>query len=216
MVAHVLAPYMRCFVPFAADSAKTRLAPQLSPAERQSFATAMLSDVVETLVEAGYTPTVVATAPIADERVPGQATVTLDDRELTTAVNARLAEDTPTLIVMADLPLVEPADIRQLTDSEADVTIAPGLGGGTNALVVREPQFRADYHGASYLDHCRNATDMDATVATVDSRRLATDIDEPDDLAELLIHGSGAARDWLVEAEFELDTTGGRVTVRRD
>lgn len=206
---------MRCLVPFAVDTPKTRLGSLLSLAERQSFATAMLSNVLETLAVAGYSPTVLSTAPVADERVTSRATVTVDDRDLTTAVNARLAERTPTLVVMADLPLAEPTDIQRLVDSEADITIAPGLGGGTNALVVRDPEFRVDYHGASYLDHCQAATELDATVQTVDSRRLATDVDEPADLAEVLIHGTGMAHDWLVEAGFELDTTDGRVGVQR-
>ena len=207
---------MRCFVPFAVDTPKSRLAPVLTPAERQSFATAMLLDVLDALEAAGFATTVLSTAPITDTRVTDRATVTVDDRALTTAVNDRLAEETPVLVLMADLPLVEPADIRGLADSEADISIAPGLGGGTNALVVREPRFRVDYHGASYLDHRQTAAELDATVETVDSRRLATDIDEPEDLAEVLIHGTGMAHDWLVEAGFELDTTSGRVGIQRD
>ena len=206
---------MRCLVPVAVDSPKSRLAPVLSPAERQAFARAMLDDVLATLAAADIRPTVLATAPIA-QGGPTHATVDVDDRPLTPAINARLADGEPTLIVMADLPLIEPADIRRLTDSDADVTIAPGLGGGTNALAVREPSFRVDYHGASFLDHCRAADELGATVETVDSRRLATDIDEPADLAELLIHGDGAAAEWLTAAGFELDTTGGRVGVARE
>jgi 2-phospho-L-lactate guanylyltransferase len=206
---------MGCFVPFAVDTPKTRLGSLLSLAERQSFATAMLLDVLDTLGSAGLDPTVLSTAPISDDRVTSRAAVAVDDRDLTTAVNAQLAEGTPTLIVMADLPLVQPTDIQRLTDSEAEITVAPGLGGGTNALVVREPAFRVDYHGASYLDHRRAAAELDATVQTIDSRRLAIDVDEPADLAELLIHGTGAAHEWLVEAGFELDTTSGRVEVER-
>lgn len=206
---------MDCFVPFAIETPKSRLAPVLTPAERQSFATAMLWDVLDALDTVGLRPTVLSTAPITDDRMTDRAAVTVDDRALTTAVNARLAERTPTLVVMADLPLVQPADLQELLDSEADISIAPGLGGGTNALVVREPQFRVDYHGASYLDHRRAAAELDATVETVDSRRLATDIDEPEDLAEALIHGTGAAREWLVDAGFELETGAGRVGVQR-
>ncbi|MFW6320696.1 MAG: 2-phospho-L-lactate guanylyltransferase [Halohasta sp.] len=206
---------MRCLVPFAADTPKSRLAPVLSATERRSFAVAMLGDVLDAVDATNHAPTVVSTAPISDDRLPGHADIEVDDRELTAAVNARLADGTPTLVLMADLPLVEPADIQRLVDSEADVTIAPGLGGGTNALAVREPAFRVDYHGASYLDHRRVAADLDLSVETVDSRRLATDVDEPADLAEVLIHGRGAAHEWLDEAGFELDTTGGRVGVSR-
>jgi len=129
-------------------------------------------------------------------------------------------------VVMADLALVTPDALAQLfapdpdcnrleEESPADVTIAPGRGGGTNALVVRQPAFRVDYHGASYLDHRRAAERLDATVNTVDSYRLAVDIDEPTDLAEVLIHGSGAATAWLRDAGFTLETADGRVTATR-
>ena len=128
-------------------------------------------------------------------------------------------------VVMADLALATPDalarlfepthDRTQAAESPADVTIAPGRGGGTNALVVRQPSFRVDYHGASYLDHRRAAERLDATTDTVDSYRLAVDVDEPTDLPEVLIHGSGAAKAWLRDAGFVLETTDGRVTATR-
>jgi 2-phospho-L-lactate guanylyltransferase len=172
----------------------------------------------------------------------------VDERPLGTAVDAVVADATPThdrplAVVMADLALATPTAIRRLTepsgqpegrpsgqtderpsgqtderptDDPADLVFAPGLGGGTNAIVVREPRFRTDYHGASITDHRRVATELDATTREVDSRRLATDIDTPGDLAELLLHGGGAAHDWLVDAGFELDMADGRVGVTRE
>ena len=70
-------------------------------------------------------------------------------------------------------------------------------------------------HGASIRDYRRLAREAGATVAEVDSRRLATDIDEPADLAEVLLHSDGAAADWLRDAGFELAVDDGRVSVRR-
>ncbi len=207
---------MRCLVPVDLEAPKSRLAAVLSPTERQAFARAMLEDVVSTLTAADCQPTVVATARIDDETLPDRTTVAVDDRPLTAAINARLADGEPTLVVMADLPLVKPTDVRRLTESDAGVTIAPGLGGGTNALVVREPAFRVDYHGLSFLDHCRAATQIQANVETIDSRRLATDIDEPADLAEVLIHSTRGAASWLSSAGFDLETTDGRVSVVRE
>ena len=206
---------MRCLVPVAVDSPKSRLASVLSASERRAFARAMCVDVLSTLTAAGCQPTVLATRPINDDRIITRATVTVDDRPLTAAINAQLADGKPTLIVMADLPLIEPSDIRRLCENSADITIAPGVGGGTNGLAVRESKFRVDYHGASYLDHCRTADALGATVETIDSRRFATDVDEPADLAEVLIHGEGAAASWLTAAGFELKTTDGRVGVTR-
>ena len=212
---------MRTLVPFAAVNPKTRLDSVLTGDERAAFARAMLRSVCATLQQAGSEPTVLSTAALAATALPADTSVVVDDRPLTTAVNDELTTDTPTLIMMADLPLATPESIRRLiaasddAGTDADIAIAPGLGGGTNALVVRAPAFRVDYHGASYLDHRAAAADLGATVETVDSRRLATDIDEPSDLAEVLIHGDGPAREWLIDAGFDLDRSDGRVGVRR-
>ena len=213
---------MRAIVPYGAVDPKTRLNGVLDDDERAVFARIMLRSVLTTLREAGHEPTVLSTAPLGETALAPSTTVVVDDRPLTAAVNDQLAAaNTPRLIMMADLPLATPPAVKRLTTAsddagtDADIAIAPGLGGGTNALVVREPAFRVDYHGASYLDHRAAAADCGATVSVVDSRQLATDIDEPSDLAEVLIHGDGPARAWLDDAGFELDTDDGRVGVRR-
>ncbi|MEF8974536.1 MAG: 2-phospho-L-lactate guanylyltransferase, partial [Haloarcula sp.] len=188
---------MRVVVPVSGSDPKTRLAPVLSPDERREFTEAMLADVVDAVVAAGREPEVISTAPL-DCAAP----VTVDDRGLDPLVNDLLAstvtDDGGALaVVMADLPLVTPQSVERLLTPDADVVLAPGLGGGTNAFVCRHPEFRVDYHGASIRDHRRIARDAGAGVTEVDSRRLATDIDEPGDLAEVLLHSDGAAADWL-------------------
>ncbi|WP_348608019.1 2-phospho-L-lactate guanylyltransferase [Halobaculum rarum] len=218
-------------VPFSPDRPKTRLSDTLDPEERRAFAEAMLSDVLAALGGAGFEPRLLTTEPTGRD-VPE----TVDDRPLTEAVNAALdahdaGPDSPLAVVMADLALATPRALARLRGTvgasggdgavaadgagAADVAIAPGRGGGTNALLVRHPEFRVDYHGASYLDHLRVARDIGASVREVDSRRLATDIDERADLTEVLLAGDGAARDWLVDAGFGLDAGGGRVSVER-
>ena len=219
---------MDVIVPFSADRPKSRLSTVLTAEERSSFARAMLRDVLDAITTAGGTPRVLATGPVDDLT----HRVVVDDRPLTTAVNGVLESgvaenaesDTPSddsdpiAIVMADVALATPEAVGKLFDAgqRADVVVAPGRGGGTNALVVDHPAFRVDYHGASYVDHRRIAEDVGASVGVVDSHRLATDIDEPADLAELLIHGDGAAARWLAEAGFTLETTDGRVGVVRE
>jgi 2-phospho-L-lactate guanylyltransferase len=204
---------MRILVPFEATRPKTRLDGVLDADERRAFATAMLRDVLDACRDAGHDPEVVATASVT---VP--APVAVDDRPLSAAVNARLATATEPLgLVVADLPLLTAAAVDRLVDAAADagVAIAPGRGGGTNGLVVAHPDFRVDFHGVSYRDHLTAAEDVGADVAVVDSMRLSTDVDEPADLVEVLLHGDGAAAAWLREAGFELDADGGRVGVGR-
>jgi 2-phospho-L-lactate guanylyltransferase len=202
---------MHVCVPFAASDPKTRLSDCLDAAERADFARVLLDDVLAAVRDAGVEPTVLATADV-DVDVP----VVVDDRPLTEAVNAVLeSRGRPVAVVMADLALATPDAVSRLLDTPGDVVAAPGRGGGTNALVVRDPDFRVDYHGVSFRDHRRAAADVDATWATVDSHRLATDVDERADLVEVLLHGTGGAPAWLRDAGFELAADGGRVAVRR-
>ena len=225
---------MHVVVPFAATDPKTRLESVLSPTERSAFARAMLSDVLCTIVEAGQEPTVVATTAIdlAELDLPAHVlesvSVAVDDRPLTDAVNARLPSKTDSgdndgdtddavAVVMADLALVTTDALADLFAAGGEVAITPGRGGGTNALVVRHPGFRVDYHGASYLDHREIAEEVGASLETIDSFRLATDIDEPDDLVEVLVHGDERARALatLRDFGFELERRDGRVGVVR-
>ena len=206
---------MRLVVPVSGSDPKTRLASVLSPDERRDFTEAMLRDVVDAVRAAGHEPEVISTAPL-DCAAP----ITIDDRGLDPLVNSLLAStvtdgEGALAVLMADLPLVTPESIERLLAPDADVVLAPGLGGGTNAFVCRHPEFRVDYHGASIRDHRRIAREVEADVAEVDSRRLATDIDEPGDLAEVLLHSDGAAADWLKQSGFELTATAGRVDVQR-
>ncbi|MEF8851221.1 MAG: 2-phospho-L-lactate guanylyltransferase [Haloarculaceae archaeon] len=202
---------MRVVVPFGAVDPKTRLSPVLDADERRAFARAMLRDVLDAL-PARHDPTVLATGP-----VDCGAPVVVDERPLTEAVNDRLpgGRDDPVGVVMADLALATPAALDRLFAPDADVVFVPGRGGGTNALVVRDPRFRVDYHGASIRDHRAIAREVGADTATVDSFRLATDVDEPADLVEVLLHADGRATAWLREAGFAVTTTDGRVEARR-
>lgn len=240
---------MDVLVPFSADQPKSRLSRVLSPAERSSFARAMLRDVLEAVAAAGGDPTVLANAPIGtgvadtdpdsgvdvatdtdlSADIDAEVSVIVDERPLTPAVNAALkawfadGAAAPIAVVMADLALATPQSLRELFAAGDDtaLAIAPGRGGGTNALVVSTPSFHVDYHGASYLDHRRIAREIGASVSVVDSHRLATDVDEPGDLAELLIHRDASSHAscrsaaWLADAGFQLDTTAGRVGIER-
>lgn len=206
---------MDVLVPLAVDEPKTRLAGTLTAAERTAFARAMCADVLDAIQESGHDPEVLATAAVDVD-----APVRIDDRPLTEAVNAALddafddgAERVG--IVMADLALATPAALDRLFAAEGDVVLAPGRGGGTNAIVTRHPGFRTDYHGVSIRDHREAARAVGADVREVDSFRLATDVDESDDLVEVLLHGEGRAREWLVEAGFEMAGADGRATLRR-
>jgi 2-phospho-L-lactate guanylyltransferase len=201
---------MRVIVPFDPKQPKTRLRGLFTDTERHSIARKMLRDVLSRIEATGAEPTVLATDSIELERP-----VIVDERSLSTAVNAIIDDSVPVAVVMADLGIVTVAALERLFTSSGDVVIAPGTGGGTNALVVRHPDFRVDYHGASYLDHRKIAGRIGASVHRIDSFRLATDIDEPTDLVELFVHGTGHTREWLDESDLILTETERGVTVER-
>jgi 2-phospho-L-lactate guanylyltransferase len=218
---------MEVIVPFSTDRPKSRLSDVLSPDERGEFARVMLDDVVNAVAAASGEPRLLATGAVDVDRP-----VTVDDRPLTEAVNAALdarlggdgdegdagGSSEPVAVVMADLALATPTAVERLfaAGRDADVAMVPGRGGGTNAFVASHPEFRVDYHGASYLDHREIAAEVGAEFAPVDSHRLGTDVDEPADLAEVLIHGEGRAAEWLREAGFALDASEGRVAAARE
>ena len=202
---------MRVVVPYAASEPKTRLADVLDPDERAAFARAMVEDVLAAIRATGHEPELLST-----RQVDIDAPVIVDERPLTPAVNAVLAESgEPVAVVMADLPLARPADLERLFSAEGDAALVPGRGGGTNALVARHPNFRVDYHGVSFRDHLDAAEAVGAGVDVVDSHRLSTDVDTRADLVEVLLHGRGRARKWLESRGFEIAATEGRVDVAR-
>jgi 2-phospho-L-lactate guanylyltransferase len=211
---------MRVVVPFDATNPKTRLAPFLGADERDALARRMLGDVLASVDALDATVEVVSTAPVGLDPLFDHVSVTADDRPLDAVVDDAVADTVrrarePLVVVMADLALATPAALARLVDTEGDVVLVPGRGAGTNALVVRTPAFRTDFHGASFLDHRRAASDVGATVEMVDSFRLSTDVDEPADLVEAFVHGGDRTREWLT-ARFELDVErGGRVSLAR-
>lgn len=218
---------MRVVVPYDARRPKTRLADALGRDERAEFAHVMLTDVLVAIrdAERAPPPTVIATAPVdIDTRVPLDAEVIIDERPLDPAVNERLGAISQgaeggtdaVAVIMADLPLVTPEAVDRLLAAEAGVVLVPGRGGGTNALVARDPEFRVDYHGVSIRDHRRIARQIGASVWLVDSYRLSTDVDEREDLPEVLLHGEGRSADWLRDRGFEVAVVDGRVEIRRE
>ena len=210
---------LSAIVPFKPVNPKTRLSCVLSQNERETFAEQMLSDIINVLLEAGCTPTILSTHPCEfhDPEDFRETKVLVDSSGLNDALNSLLETiREPVIIIMADLPLVTVEAVKLLMDSPYDVVIAPGRGGGTNALLIRDPSlFRVNYYGASYMKHRRIALEQGLSVGVVDSFRLFTDVDEKEDLVELLIHGTGRSRVFLEMLGFSILIEKGRMGVER-
>jgi 2-phospho-L-lactate guanylyltransferase len=200
-------------IPFKPKNPKSRLSCVLDEQEREAFAEAMLLDVVDVVRDADCQPVILGTELFDSELVQ----VTIKDAGLSEALNEYLScAVTGVLIIMADLPLADRESVKRVTGTKMDMAIVPGRGGGTNVIYIREPaRFHVDYYGGSFLKHMRIAQECGLSCEVIDSFRLHTDIDEKEDLAELLIHGTGKSRAFLEERSFTLVTENGRTGVER-
>ena len=209
---------MRAVIPFKKSNAKSRLGALLTGREREDLAMAMLADVADTLAGSACFDVIdiLSTSPIYVENTY----IVLTELGLNEALNEYLGKmsshniNEPVLIIMADIPLVSKKNIQDIVSSRADIVIAPGRMGGTNAVFIRNPlSFHVDYYGASFLKHLEIAKDL--SVEVFDSFNLSTDIDEVSDLAEVLIHGKGHSKTYLEKIGVNILANKGRVGVER-
>lgn len=200
-------------IPYKPVNPKTRLSCILDQEEREAFARAMLQDVITTTIDALCTPVIVSTELYDSEDVQ----ITIKDVDLSSSLNQILPDcEGPILILMADLPLADRASIQRVTSTTSDLAIVPGRGGGTNVIFIKDTKrFHVDYYGMSFLKHMKIAEEAGLSVEVIDSFRLHTDIDEKEDLAELLIHGTGKSRAYLEGLGITLVADKGRVGVER-
>ena len=203
---------MRAVIPYKKTGAKSRLSPVLSLKEREEFVGIMLNQVIASLEEAGIEKIdILSTSSYGLEGME-KARVLIDENGLNEALNLYLEQaGEPVLVAMADLPLLTPKHIKEIISTEKDVCIVPGKGGGTNVLFIRNPSFyQVKYYGSSFLTHCSIATEACQSLEIYDSFLAGTDIDEPEDLVELLIHGKGASKAYI-DGKFRLEVSKGRV-----
>lgn len=184
-------------------NAKTRLRDALGPEDRTALARAMLDDVLRAASRAGVAGTIAVLDP--PQRPPGEVRTIDDpgfglDAAVTSGVRAAMSLGARTAVVLAgDLPLLEPDDVRTLVaaaEGPRAVLIATDRHlAGTNALVLRPPDVIAPSFGpGSGAHHLASAVAAVGVAArTVTQRRVALDIDTPDDLAELIRRRPGGA-----------------------
>lgn len=205
---------MKALIPYKKKNAKSRLSPALTREEREDFIELMLRDVVASLKEAEIEEIDILTTP--DNGVPKEleTNIVLSEHDLNEAINDYLGnEKKPILIIMADLPLVRAEHIMEILTRPEDVVIVPGKGGGTNVVFIKDPSnFHVKYYGSSFLNHCNIAKERNCSVYIYDSFLLSTDIDEPHDLVEIMLHGHGNSRKYIME-KFDMKTGKARARI---
>jgi 2-phospho-L-lactate guanylyltransferase len=186
---------MRAIIPFKKENPKSRLSPLLVKNERERLAELMLQDVLEAVRGAG---------------IPAKV---LTSNSLNESINREISAGTPLLIVMSDLPLISSNLIRDIVSSEGEVVISPGRRGGTNILFLRR-DFQVDYYELSFIKHVKKAEKENLSVRVYDSFYASCDIDEPQDLLELLVHGKGKSASYLRKI-LKIEIESGLPTIRR-
>lgn len=181
----------------ALAAAKTRLAPALSPADRRRLVAWMLARVLGAchgapsltgvLVVAGDEKAAQLARSAGAERVVVQA-----GRGLSAALalaDTVTQNDAATLVVAADLPLVESGDLERIFDEGArprGVVVAPTLDGGTGALLRRPPDVIGSAYGPqSAAAHLELAAAAAVPARRLDLPRLRVDVDTPEALRRL-------------------------------
>ena len=203
---------MRAVIPYKKENAKSRLSPILSRIEREQFVELMLRDVIFSLREAGVNDIDILATSEYRSLTDLNVNIVIDPNDLNESINQYLEKmDQPVLIIMADLPLARSEQVKNIISSKEDVVIVPGKGGGTNVLFIKNPsRFHVQYYGMSFCNHCAIAKGMQQSLRIYDSFLLSTDIDEPHDIFEILLHGHGFSLEYAQE-KFELESGRARV-----
>ncbi|MBK6657773.1 MAG: 2-phospho-L-lactate guanylyltransferase [Proteobacteria bacterium] len=185
------------------SNAKTRLAPLLSAAERESLAQAMLNDVLRAIAESRRVAGVLVVsrevrARYCVERIGG---LFLEDTadDLSSAIELAgewLATHGQRGMLMAgDVPLVSGREIDELLLTHRGapaVTLAPDRKhDGTNALAVSPADaIHFAFGKGSFAKHRQAALDVGIQAQVALLPGLALDVDNPMDLQTLLTYDS--------------------------
>ena len=99
----------------------------LSQEERESFARAMLADVISAVKDVNCSPVVIGTELFDSEDVQ----ITVRDADLNQTLNSLMPEASgELLIIMADLPLADAASLKRVLATGKDVGIVPAVAEG--------------------------------------------------------------------------------------
>ena len=184
---------------------KSRLAPAVGPAMRRELTKRMLAITLEACRASAAIDQILVISPDVealafanaldhevigvrqDDRTPGLLPALYQARRVG-AVNRFDA----TLILFADLPLVNGEDVAALVSTPGQVVIAPDQNRvGTNGLLLRRgdidlSDFRFQFGVESFAAHVDEARQIGISPAVVELPGLGFDLDTPDDFGNLV------------------------------
>jgi 2-phospho-L-lactate/phosphoenolpyruvate guanylyltransferase len=185
---------------------KSRLRTVLADDERTQFAQRLLEHVLDVVRACDLDGILVATdGDDVAEVAEGRGASVLRDRgegSLAAVVDGALAEVAArgalsAVVLMADLPRIEPRDVLALVAMLGDHDVAlvrDHLGRHTNALAIAPATAMKTCFGQdeSFSAHCAAARSAGLRLTTVHNERIAFDVDAPADHTRLTTPRPGA------------------------
>jgi 2-phospho-L-lactate guanylyltransferase len=177
---------------------KTRLSAHLQGDKRRILVEALLEDVLSSIIRSRAYGTIMVISP--DENVgsrnrpPEVSFRKQSGMGLNRAVEqanrlATLGHANSLTTILADIPLVEPSDFREIVSLGSPgrrVVMAPSMKGGTNVMLTSPPGVVSPGYGRwSYSKHLRRAQVNGISAYSLSNPRLSFDIDTMTDLVEL-------------------------------
>jgi 2-phospho-L-lactate/phosphoenolpyruvate guanylyltransferase len=196
------------------DLAKSRLAERLEPEARARLMRALLDRTLRAAAAAPSLGRIVLVSSDAGAAgiAAGHGIEWHDDRglpwnEALAAATAAVVRSDDVLILSADLPLVTSADVETLVAAapERGLAIARSRDAGTNAVLLRPAGAILTCFGVrgSAAEHARLAAEAGLAAVIVDVPGLATDLDSPDDVRDVLALGAPPELRALLQNEAE-------------
>jgi 2-phospho-L-lactate/phosphoenolpyruvate guanylyltransferase len=177
---------------------KSRLSPILDPGARAGLTLYMMGRVVRAIAEAGVEDVCVVSPDrivLEEAKRRGATPLVQETRGLNPALEEgrrrALGIGASTLLVLpADLPLLDPGDVRAVLQEKGQgpsAVISPdGMRSGTNALLIQPPEVLPFAFGAdSFEAHLGAARRRGLEVKICERPHLAFDLDTAGDLARL-------------------------------
>jgi 2-phospho-L-lactate guanylyltransferase len=199
-------------------SAKSRLGPLLSPAQRGELARSMLADVLAACRASRWVEAVLVVTPDLELAPRGTDVIRDPGNGHARAIALALAEApvaAGALILMADCPLVPVETIDALARAALPIALCPAQDGGTNALAMRPanvfmPTFGEPDGASANVEQARR---LGFEAAVIDDPLVALDVDSPEDVRRVLELGHGTMThrflDRALAAPAELPGRGG-------
>lgn len=213
-----------CIIPVSNfSSSKTRLSSFLSEDERVSLLKSMIRDIVTNISD--Y---VLEIFLVSNDKDVFSFAKSLgisyiqenehDDNKLNNALIDAISlvkgnfNDVDILLLPSDIPLIKKEHVVSLKNFDSDLIISPSKGGGTNLLCFNSDFDFVPLFGAmSYFRHIEEANSMSMKINLIESFYLSLDVNTPEDLGEILLHGVGTyTEEYLRSLNIVVESSHGR------